>query len=169
MVLKQATPARVAVGDMEFYIRPFSAFKAANITGELAGVLAPVLGVLAPLVSDAGRKSEDGKEEGILDQDAGKAAAAMASCPSINGNRLEKLMQALLLGGHISLEIEDEDGNKEMKNLSKDLADEIFCGDVQDMFVLCYHVIQLNFKGFFAKLPILSGKVKSSAVVRKIL
>ena len=52
MALKQVTPTRVTVGDMDFYIRPFAAFKAANITGELAGVLAPVLGVLAPLVSD---------------------------------------------------------------------------------------------------------------------
>ncbi|MCI9658743.1 MAG: hypothetical protein HFI14_09040 [Lachnospiraceae bacterium] len=169
MALKQVTPTRVTVGDMDFYIRPFAAFKAANITGELAGVLAPVLGVLAPLVSDTGKAAEDENGESILDQDAGKAAAAMANCPSISGSRLEKLMQALLLGGHISFEIEEEDGNKDMKSLTRDQADEIFCGNVQDMFVLCYHVIRLNYNGFFAKLPTLSGKAKLPAAVRKIL
>lgn len=169
MALKQATPTMVTVGDMDFYIRPFGAFKAANITGELAGVLAPVLGVLAPLVSDTRKSSENEERESLLDQDAGKAAAAIANCPSINGSRLEKLMQMLLLGGHISMEIEEEDGNKEMKSLTRDLADEIFCGDVQEMFVLCYHVIRLNFRGFFGKLPVLSGKVKSPAVLRKVM
>lgn len=33
MALKQATPTKVTVGNTDFYIRPFSAFKAANITG----------------------------------------------------------------------------------------------------------------------------------------
>ncbi len=50
MKLKQVTPTKVPVGDMEFYIRPFPAFKAANITGELASVLTPLLGMLVPLI-----------------------------------------------------------------------------------------------------------------------
>ncbi|MCI9009420.1 MAG: hypothetical protein HFI13_15180 [Lachnospiraceae bacterium] len=165
-MLKQAKTTRATVGNMNFYIRPFSAFKAANITGELARVLAPVLGVLAPLISD---KGNDIHEESILDQDAGKAATVIANCPSINGDQLEKLMKELLLGGHISLEIEGEDGNKDMDSLTLDLANEIFCGDVQDMFVLCYHVIRINFSGFFAKLPTLSGKVKLPKAMRKVM
>ena len=63
MQLKQVTPTKVSVGDMEFYIRPFPAFRAANITGELASVLAPLLGVLAPLVSEGGGRKQEASEE----------------------------------------------------------------------------------------------------------
>lgn len=198
MKLKQVMPTRVKVGGMEFYIRPFPAFKAANITGELASVLAPLLGALAPLVSDIGGKpkgspdegledeeledeeleneglededSEEGSsKKGILDIDAGKAAEAMANCPAIDGAQMEKLMKKLLLGGHIAVEMEDEDGNTEVEQLTKDLADEIFCGNIQYMFALCFYVIRLNYKGFFSKLPNLSGKAKSILTQRKVL
>ncbi len=168
MKLKQVTPTKVPVGDMEFYIRPFPAFKAANITGELASVLTPLLGMLVPLISESGEKEEN-EEKTILDTDAAKAAEAMANCPAIDGNRMEKLMKKLLLGGHIAVELEDENGNTEEEELTQDLADEIFCGNIQDMFVLCFHVIRLNFRGFFGKLPILSGKVKFPREVRKVM
>lgn len=167
MRLKQATPTKVKVGDMEFYIRPFPAFKAANITGELASVLAPLLGALAPLVSESGKKEDP--EENFLDMDAGKAAEAMANCTSINGIQIENLMKKLLLGGHIAVELEDENGNMEEEKLTQELADEIFCGDIQYMFALCFHVIKLNFSGFFGKLPIPSGKAESIRIPRKIL
>lgn len=175
MQLKQVTPTKVNVGDMEFYIRPFPAFKAANITGELASVLAPLLGVLVPLVPESGKKGEleeqdgGGEEKDFLDVDAGKAAEAMANCPAIDGAQIENLMKKLLLGGHIAVELEDEDGNVEEHRLTQDLANEIFCGSTQSMFVLCYYVIRLNFRGFFSKLPTLSGKTESIRIPRKIL
>lgn len=169
MKLKQVTPTVEKVGDMEFYIRPFPAFKAANITGELASVLAPLLGMLAPLVAGDGKKTEKGSEKGLLDVDAGKAAEAMANCPDIDGDRMERLMKKLLLGGHIAVELEDENGNREEEKLTQELADEIFCGDIQYMFILCFHVIKLNFRGFFGKLPILSGKAESVRIPRKML
>lgn len=42
--------------------------------------------------------------------------------------------------------------------LDKDLADEVFCGDIQDMFILCYEVIKVNFSGFFKKLGVQFGR-----------
>ena len=93
-----------------------------------------------------------------MDVDAGKAAEAMANCTAIDGDKLEKLMKKLLLGGHITVEFTNEDGEPEGERLNEDLANEIFCGDVQDMFVLCFHVIKLNFNGFFKKFAALSGK-----------
>ena len=137
---------------MKFYITPFPAFKAANLTGELASVLAPLLGVLAPLVNDGS----------LMDVDAGEAAKAMAGCTSINGDKLEKLMQKLLLGGHITVEAPNEEGEIEPQRLDKDLVNELFCGEVQEMFVLCFHVIKLNFGGFFKKFADLYGKEKSA-------
>ena len=42
---------------------------------------------------------------------------------------------------------------------------------IKDMFVLCVHVIKLNFNGFFEKLATLSGKAEQVATKtpRKIL
>ena len=137
MALKQMEAKKVTVGENSFHIKPFPAFKAANLTGELASVLSPLIGAIAPLV----------------------------------GDRLEALMKKLLLGGNIVIEYEDEEGERQQDVLDKDLADEVFCGNVQDMFVLCVHVIKLNFNGFFEKLATLSGKAEQVATKtpRKIL
>lgn len=161
MALKQMEPTKEKVGGYNFYITPFPAFKAANLTGELASVLAPLLGVLAPLVGDGD----------LMDVDAGKAAEAMMNCTAINGDKLEKLMQKLLLGGHIVAEVPNEEGDIEPQRLDMDIANEVFCGEVQDMFVLCFHVIKLNFQGFFKKFAALSGKAESgeAKTPRKIL
>ena len=158
MAMKQLEPIKEKVGDYKFYITPFPAFKAANLTGELASVLAPLLGALAPMVANGA---------GLLDIDASVAAEAMMGCTSINGDKLEKLMQKLLLGGHIVVEAENEEGEVEPQRLDRELADEIFCGEVQDMFVLCFHVINLNFNGLFKRLANQSGKEKLAEAVKK--
>lgn len=161
MALKQMEPTKEKVGGYNFYITPFAAFKAANLTGELASVLAPLLGVLAPLVGDGN----------LMDVDAGKAAEAMMNCTAINGDKLEKLMQKLLLGGHIVAEVPNEAGDIEAQRLDMDIANEVFCGEVQDMFILCFHVIKLNFQGFFKRFAALSGKERSAEakIPRKVL
>lgn len=155
MALKQMEPTKETVGGYNFYIRPFAAFKAANLTGELASVLAPLLGALAPLVSDQ-------KEGSLMDVDAAQAAEALSNCTNISGDKMEKLMQKLLLGGHIVVELPDEEGKTKAERLDMDIANEIFCGEVQDMFILCFHVIKLNFNGFFKKIAGLSGKAGSA-------
>ncbi len=153
MALKQMEPTEVKVGGITFYITPLGAFKAANLTGELAGVLAPLLGVLAPLVGDG---------TNLIDVDAGKAAEAMAGCTNISGDKIENLMRKLLLGGKIVAEVPDEEGITEPQILDKDLIDELFCGEIQDMFLLCFHVVKVNFNGFFKRFAGLSGKGESA-------
>lgn len=150
MAMKQLETTKVKVGGMNFYIKPFGAFTAANLTGELASVLAPLLGALAA------------KDGDLMDIDAGEAAKAMSGCSNIDGNKLEKLMRKLLIGGHIVVEVFDDDGNLDTQMLDNDIANEVFCGEVQDMFVLCFHVIKLNFNGFFKKIAAQSGKAKST-------
>lgn len=169
MALKQMESKKVKVGDNEFYIKPFPAFKAANLTGELASVLSPLLSAVAPLVGG-------NDTESIMDMDVDKVAEKMAENTigniNISGDKVEALMRKLLLGGNIVIEYEDEEGETQQEVLDKDLADEVFCGNVQDMFVLCVHVIKLNFNGFFSKLANLSGKAKQAAgekTQRKIL
>lgn len=154
MALKQMEAQKVNIGDNIFYIKPFPAFKAANITGDLASVLSPLIGVIAPLVGNGN----------LMDVDVNKAAEALSGSTLINGDKLESLMSKLLLGDHVVIEYEDDDGKTHHEKLNKDLADEVFCGNVQDMFVLCVHVIKLNFNGFFGKLATLSGKAEPVAI-----
>lgn len=154
MALKQMEAQKVNIGDNVFYIKPFPAFKAANITGDLASVLSPLIGVIAPLVGNGN----------LMDVDVNKAVEALSGSTLINGDKLESLMSKLLLGDHIVIEYEDDDGKTYQEKLNKDLADEVFCGNVQDMFVLCVHVIKMNFNGFFGKLATLSGKAEPVAI-----
>ncbi len=155
MALKRMEPKMERVGGHKFYIKPFSAFKAANLTGELASVLSPLLSAIAPLLSDGGSDGSEGKS--LMDVDVDKAADAMKGC-NISGDKLERLMKKLLLGGHIVVEMPDEDGGIEPQPLDMDLADELFCGEVHEMFILCFYVIKMNYNGFFEKFATLSGK-----------
>lgn len=158
--MKQLEPTVVKVGGNKFYITPFPAFKAVNISGELASVLTPLLSAFAPLV---GNDSGD-----LMDIDVSKAAEAMSGCSAIQGDKLEVLVRKLLINGNIVVECPNEDGDTEPMRLDMDLANEIFCGEVQDMFVLCFHVIKLNFNGFFKKIANLSGKVGLAVEEKKI-
>ncbi len=159
-ILKQMSTTEEIVGGFKFYITPFPAFKAANLTGELASVLAPLLGSLIPLLQSAkGRKNFMDIDIDSIDEN--QAAEAVLNCTFINGDKLEALMRKLLLGGHIVVEVPGEDEESEAMKLDMDLANELFCGNVQDMFVLCFRVIKLNFKGFFRNFAALSGKQKS--------
>ena len=69
------------------------------------------------------------------------------------------------------MEVTGDDGETEGQILDENLINEMFCGEVQDMFILCFHVIQLNFNGFFKRFAGLSGKERSAAkkTPRKIL
>ena len=132
----------------KFYIRPFGAFKAANMSGEIVSLLTPVLAHVAPIMADVKVK---GDTANILDMDAEKAAPYLANAMSgISGDKLELLLKKLLIQyKNISVELE---GETEAQILTEDLADEIFCGETQDMFILTFDVIKANYSGFFKRL-----------------
>ena len=76
--MKQLEPRTVTVGENKFYIRPLPAFKAANLTGELAALVLPIVSGLAPLLD----KVDSGKEgKGLMDLNIEDAA------PAISGDR----------------------------------------------------------------------------------
>lgn len=166
MNLRQTESREAIVDGVKFYIRPLPAFKAANLTGELAGVLAPLFASLVPLVDDE-------KEESLMDVKAEEAAPYVAQAfESISGDKVEMLLKKLLINNkNIAVKFEDEDGEENIEILTEELANEIFCGEVQGMFILAYHVIRLNFNGFFKKLAGPSGKAGEfiAKKMRKIL
>lgn len=159
--MKQLNTTEKVIGENTFYIKPFPAFTSVNISGELAAVLSPVLGAIAPVIGGAvADKTADDKEDAsILDMDIEKAIPALATAfSSVSGDRLERLMKRLLID-HKNVSVEGEITEGRVRLLTPDLANEVFCEDVQDMFILCFEVIKLNFKGFFKKISTLSGNL----------
>lgn len=150
--LKQLETREVTVGENIFYIRPLPAFKAANMTGELAALVLPLVSGLAPLLSDVDTEKEG---NGLLDIKVEDAAPAIAGLSSLDGDKVEKILKHLLIAGsNISVE---QPGEK-VRLLTEDLANEVFCTDVQDMFILAFEVIRTNYNGFQeARRPV--GKV----------
>lgn len=135
-----------------FFIRPFPAFVSANLSGEVTALIIPVLGSILPVIGGASGSDEDS----LFDMDVEKAAPALAGALSgVNGDKIESLLKKLLVKhGNISVEL---DGEHEVQKLTEDLANEIFCGDAQDMFILAFDVIKANFSGFFTKIQSLFG------------
>lgn len=144
--MKQFTPVIKKIGDNTFYIRPFPAFTAANMTGDLANIATPALAAIAPIALKVkGKKVED-----LMDTDISEVAPALSGAfAGLSGDELERLCKKLLTD-HQNITVSQE--GRESEILTEDLANEIFCGDTQDMFILMWQVISVNFNGFFKKL-----------------
>lgn len=140
MGLKQMEVTEKAIGDYMFYLRPFPAFKAANISGDIAALVLPVVGALLPLFTQEGE---------IKDEEAMPALASGLS--SLTGDQVERLVKKLIIDQN-NVSVEGEATGGKPKILNMDLANEIFCGDVWGMYSLCWEVLKLNFGGFFGKL-----------------
>lgn len=155
--MKQMEVTEKTIGENTYYIKPFPAFTAANLSGELAAILTPLLGGVVSLVGTGGTGS---KPENISDVQVDDALAAVTKAfGELSGDKIERLMKKLLIdNGNISIE-GDVTGGK-AKLLTYDLANEAFCGEAQDMYILCYEVIKLNFNGFFRKLGTQFGSLK---------
>ena len=134
------------VGENTFYITPFPALEAVRISGELANMLAPLLSAILPLAKGLGDKGFS-----VLDVDMGDVARAMNGL-HFSGEDLEKMVKNLLLKKNIGVEYEDEDGETESAFLDKELLNDIFCGNIDELFMLCWHVINVNYGGFFTML-----------------
>ena len=129
-----------------FYIRPFPAFTAVNMSGDIAALITPILATIAPVLGGA---VKDGMVS-VMDIEAETAATALATgMTSISGDKIESLIHKLLTKyKNITVEIDGKDG----QILTSDLANEMFCGNVEDLFLLVFDVIKVNFGGFFRKL-----------------
>ena len=152
--MKQFDPVLKTISGNRFYIRPFPAMKSAYISGEVFSFLSPLAASLLPAA--VGVISSE--SESALDADIAGALPALASgLGGVNGDKVEGLLRKLLIQyKNISIEQEHE---TEAQLLTEELADEVFCGEVQDMFLLAYEVIRINFPGIFKKLESLYGKL----------
>jgi len=154
--MKQMEVTEKKIGESTFYIKPFPAFTAANISGELASVITPIIGSIAPLLGGS-----EGGNVNIMDAELDQALPAVTNAFSgLSGEKFEVLMKKLLIV-HKNISVENEEATEgEAKLLTYDLANEVFCGEVQDMYLLCFEVIKLNYKGFFKKLGARFGNLQ---------
>lgn len=165
--LRQLEPKKEVIGDYTYYIKPFPAMVSTELSGDLASMLTPVIAALVPLVASDTEDGAEGSDGGLMDMDVNVAAAAMAKgLEGFTGAKVVMMMKKLLIV-HKNIAVEmpeyDEDGVETGEYLQEildmDILNEIFCGEVQDMFILAFYVIRLNFNGFFKKLVGRFGKV----------
>lgn len=157
--MKQMEVTEKQIGENLFYIKKFAAFTAANISGDLAALITPLIGGVVPAIA----KSDESK--GALDMDIEDAMPGITSAlSSLSGDKFESLMKKLLID-HRNISVANpQTGNVEQ--LTMDLANEVFCGEVQDMFILCFEVIKLNFNGFFKKIGARFGNLQG--IIQKV-
>lgn len=162
--LRIIEPVQVTVGGIDFAIYPFPAFKAANISGDIMGLLVPMLGALVPLFN---------KESDVLDTDVENAAPAIAGAfNTLSGDKVELLLRKLLTDhSNIVTEIEDETDHTKQIFLTEEVINTygLFCGDVQEMYILAFQVLKVNYAGFFEKIGNLSGTLNVPTKIQKIL
>ena len=155
MHLKQIEPKQVTIDGRDYWITPFPAFKAGNLSGELASVIAPLFAAIIPVI----KTMKNGLNTDLADIDLATASTALQK---VSGDQIESTMRKLLLGGHIATKLEDDNGRLTAVRLDEDIVNELFCGDVMGMYALCYQVIAINFNGFFKKAASLSGQESAS-------
>lgn len=161
--MKQMEYTKKKIGENTFYIKPFGAFPAAYVSAELSKTLAPAIGSLAPIIG-GDEELEEGKD---FNFDIGKMEmkdvlpVLTNALGSLSGDSFEQLLY-LLLVKHKNITIKGEATDGETEILDMDRANEVFCGELQDMLILCVEVIKVNYSGFFKKIAGRFGDLQKS-------
>lgn len=157
--IKQMEPTMQKIGGNSFYIYPFSAFTSANMSGEITALLTPLIASIVPAIGTS-------RDKNVMDMDVGEVAPHIAGAFSaLSGDKVESLLRKLLLNGNVGVL---PAGSADAQWLTEELANEVFCGNTQDMFVLAFYVIKVNYVGFFEKLRNLSGNANMQEAMMKM-
>ncbi len=141
---------QVTVGEHDYWIHPFPAMTAANISGEVLKIAMPVLGAILPMASGMNI---------TLDSDMGAMMGMFGkSFDSLSGDEIEKLARKLLIDKRNIV----VDYNGQQTWLTEDILNEYMAGEIQDVYILAWEVIKVNFGDFFGKLT--KGSQSGSAI-----
>lgn len=158
--LKQLEVTEFQLDDHTFYVKPFPAMKSASISTDVAKVIGPVIGGLFTAIRPGANTNS---AENLLSAiDPQKAVSVLGTAfSSLDGEEMERIIRRLLLDyGNVSLSGPYTENR--VKPLDMDAINEVFCYNAQDIFVLCWDVINLNFKGFFGKLRLQFGNLSDN-------
>lgn len=139
--MKQFEAHEAKIGGYKFYIFPFTAFKAANLSAELTALLSP----LVPVISSISGNS-------ILDLDVDKFVCAMKG---LTGDKLEDLLKKLLIQNK-NITYENEESG-EAEPLTEGVINKIFCCEFENLLLLAFEVIKLNYGSFFRSIGLRYG------------
>jgi hypothetical protein len=157
--MKQMEVTKKNINGTDFYIKPFPAMKASNISGDLTAFLAPVLTVIVPLIGSVNDDESQEGAKGFMDIDIDRYLPQIVTALSAtDGDKVETMVRKLLVD-HNNVSYDDEKGN--ITRLTYEDVNEIFCGRIFDMYRLCYEVVKVNFGGFFDSIGSLFGSALS--------
>lgn len=153
-MLKQIDPKKVTIGDINYFIYPFPAIKAAGISGDLGKFIAPLIAAILPAVDDLER---------FMNEDMAKnMPVIMQALDVLDADKVEHILTVLLLKyQNISIEYRDDNGQMVQAWLTRELADDLFIGKMQDMIRLTVEVVKLNYTSFFTGSTTQSGSLGS--------
>lgn len=160
---RQMEPHKVAIGQVEYAIYPFSAFDAAEISGDLANFLSPLVAGIVPVIgvvanSTLGEDASEAKAQraiaALLEEDVQSyVPVIMTTLKAVDGNSLKVILKKLLVEyKNIACEYRDENGKVVQTVLTEDVANQVFVGGLDEMVMLAIEVVKVNFSGFFRKL-----------------
>lgn len=160
--MKQMVPTKVTYGDAEYAIYPFPAMDAAGIAGDLAKFAGPIIAAIAPLVFGGDGDTDISGEKAmdrLMKTDIKDVGPMVSTALSTLGNdNVQHILSELLLDHmNIAVEYRDDNGKLIQRRLTRELANELFIGQLDAMVMLCLDVINLNFKGFFTNMITQSG------------
>lgn len=163
-IAKMMQPTEQKIGGNTFYIYPLPAFMAANLSADVISLLAPLIGGIAGALGtrDDGLGESKGESKGLMDMDVSEAAPHIAGAfSSLSADKTERLLRNLLMNKNVVVK---QEGSADVDYLTEDKCNEIFCGNVQNMFVLAFHVIKVNYGDFFESIGSQSGSVKTAVM-----
>ncbi len=161
-ISKMVQPTEQTIGRYKFYIYPLPAFTAANLSADVISLLAPLVGAIAGAFTSREQDDAKGETISIIDMDVSEAAPYIAGAfSSLSADKTERLLRNLLINKNVAVK---QEGELDADYLTEDKCNEIFCGNVQNMYVLAFYVIKVNYGDFFERLGSRSGSVKTAVM-----
>ena len=164
MIVKQHVTTEKTIDGYKFCIFPFGAWSAQRIGFGLKDILTRATGDAIPELVKALKTM--GKENSLdMEVGAEMAAVIFKVLRDLNADAAENILKELLIKhGNITVTPVDTPGNTVKLDLS--VSDTIFCGDLQNMYILAAHVILVNYASFFGKGASLFGELIDDIKIR---
>lgn len=161
-ISKMVQPTEQTIGRYKFYIYPLPAFTAANLSADVISLLAPLVGAIVGAFASREQDDAKGESKSIIDMDVSEAAPYIAGAfSSLSADKTERLLRNLLMNKNVAVK---QEGELDADYLTEDKCNEIFCGNVQNMYILAFHVIKVNYGDFFESIGSQSGSVKTAVM-----
>ena len=151
MKIKDRLAAEETIGEYKFYIRYFGAWTAQRIGLKFKDVFTKAAAVAAPEIAEA-MKNLDSENAFDLEVNSDLIPALIKILGEMDIKTLEELTQEVIIKHKNVAFVHEDHTGKEPEPLTYEKADQIFSGDLQDMYILIACVIKANYRNFLDRL-----------------